>query len=101
MLVTEYFDPDSALPPHDLVFNSIGDADLCCEGLEAANNVLSRTMRPVINRPARVLDTGRVSNVERLRGLSNVIVPRMVTLPRDSLIGPRASDAIAGGSGTM
>ncbi|HEY1982552.1 MAG TPA: tetratricopeptide repeat protein [Xanthobacteraceae bacterium] len=96
VLVTEYFDPGSVLPPHDLVFNSIGDADLCREGLEAAGNVLSRTMRPVINQPSRVLDTGRVSNVERLRGLSNVIVPRMVTLPRDTLIGPRAADVIAG-----
>jgi hypothetical protein len=96
VLVTEYFDPDSVLPGHDLVFNSIGDADLCREGLDAAGDVLSRTMRPVINQPSRVLDTGRVSNVERLRGLSNVIVPRTVTLPRDTLIGPRAADVIAG-----
>ena len=27
------------LPPHDLVFNSIGDADMCAEGLEAARTI--------------------------------------------------------------
>ena len=36
VLVTEYYDPKVPLPPHDIVFNSIGDADLCREGLEAA-----------------------------------------------------------------
>jgi hypothetical protein len=96
VLVAEYFDPASALPQHDLVFNSIGDADLCREGLDAASTVLSRTTRPVINQPALVLESGRVSNVERLRGLPNVIVPRMMTLPRDGLIGPYAADVLAG-----
>ncbi len=94
-LATEYFDPASTLPRHDIVFNSIGDADLCREGLETASVVLSRTTRPVINHPARVLDTGRLSNVERLRGLQNVIVPRMVTLPRQSLMGPDVAGVIA------
>ena len=36
VLVTEYYDAKVALPAHDLVFNSIGDADICAEGLEAA-----------------------------------------------------------------
>ena len=78
VLVTEYYDPKLPLPPHDLVFNSIGDADLCREGLEAARALIARTSRPVINHPARVLKTGRAANAERLRGLPNVIVPRMV-----------------------
>jgi hypothetical protein len=42
------------LPPHDLVFNGIGDADLCREGLEAASRLLRRTDRPVINHPRAV-----------------------------------------------
>ena len=33
--------------------------------------------RPIINHPARVLKTGRAANVERLRGVPDVIVPRM------------------------
>lgn len=86
-LVAEYADPAVALPPHDLVFNSIGDADLCREGLEAAEAIVGRTDRPVLNHPRAVLKTGRSANVERLRGLSNVIVPRIATLPKQSLTG--------------
>lgn len=95
VLVTEYYDPRLPLPPHDLVFNSIGDADLCKEGLEAACLVLARTSRAVINQPLAVLKTGRVCNAERLRGLPNVVVPRMATLPRRLLTGSEAPTAIA------
>jgi hypothetical protein len=95
VLVTEYFDPKTALPAHDLVFNSIGDADLCREGLEAAQAVLARTSRPVVNHPAEVLKSGRATNVERLRGLPNVIVPRIATVPKRLLTAAGAQDAIA------
>jgi len=95
LLVTEYDDPEVPLPRHDFVFNSIGDADLCREGLEAACAVLSRTDRPVINHPRTVLKTGRAANGERLRGLPNVIVPRMLTLPRRLLAGPKAAATVA------
>jgi hypothetical protein len=98
LLVAEYADPRVPLPRHDLVFNSIGDADLCREGLEAASAVLARTDRPLINHPRAVLRTGRAVNVARLRGLPNVIVPRMVKLPRRSLAGPDAA-AVAGSHG--
>ena len=95
VLVTEYADQSSALPPHDLVFNSIGDADLCGEALQAALSLVARTTRPVINHPALVLKTGRAANVERLRGLPNVVVPRMAMLPKRILIAPDAALAIA------
>ena len=97
VLVTEYCDPKLPLPPHDIVFNAIGDADLCGEGLEAARAVLNRTSRPVINRPAQVLKTGRLANIERLRGLANVVVPRIAKLPRRTLAGPGGVEAVAGG----
>jgi hypothetical protein len=96
VLVAEYADPKMPLPPHDLVFNGIGDADLCREGLEAAQRLLERTDRPVINHPGAVLKTGRAGNVERLRGLPNLIVPRVVTVPRHLLAGAEAAAAIAG-----
>ena len=94
--MAEYADPKMPLPPHDLVFNSIGDADLCREGLEAACSVLARTDRPVINHPRAVLKTGRAANAERLRGLPNVVVPRMVTCRGLLLAGPEAAAAVAG-----
>lgn len=95
VLVTEYADPKVPLPPHDLVFNSIGDADLCGEGLEAARAVLARTDRPLINDPTAALRTGRASNAARLRGLLNVVAPHMVTVPRHLLVGPEAAAIVA------
>ena len=95
VLVTEYADRKVPLPPHDLVFNSIGDADLCREGLEAAFAVLARTDRPLINHPGAVLKTGRASNAERLQGLPGVVVPRIATLPREVLASSGAAAAVA------
>ena len=83
------------MPPHDFVFNSIGDADLCRDGLEAACALLERTDWPVINDPRAVLKTGRAANVGRLRGLAHVIVPRMATVPRRLLAGPEAQSIVA------
>jgi hypothetical protein len=99
VLVTEYHDPKVPLPPHDLIFNSIGDADLSDEGLEAALAVLARSSRPVINHPAAVRKTGRASNVERLRGLPNVVVPRMARLPRRALLDSEAAASAIVGNG--
>jgi hypothetical protein len=95
VLVTEYYDPKVPLPYHDLVFNSIGDADLCREGLKAAHTVLAHTSKPVLNHPAQVLKTGRAANVERLRGLPDVTVPRMMKLPRQMLAAQGAAAAVA------
>jgi Tetratricopeptide repeat len=95
VLVADYADPRMPLPHHDLVFNSIGDADLCREALEAADCLLRRTDRPVINHPRAVLETGRASNAARLRGLPNVIVPRMVNVPRRLLAGAQAQAVVA------
>ena len=95
VLVTEYADPKATLQRHDLVFNSIGDADLCREGLDAASSVLARTSRPVINHPAQVLKTGRAANAERLCALPHVVTPRMVTVPKRLLAGPQAAAVIA------
>ena len=95
VLVTEYADPNAALPPHDLIFNSIGDADLCGEALEAAGTLVNQSRRPVINHPRTVLGTGRLANTERLRRLPDVVVPRMVKLPRRLLCGVETSAVAA------
>src|ERR1700681_994406 len=98
VLVSEYYDPKAALPAHDVVFNSIRDADICAEGLEAACSVLRRTSRPVINHPLAVGKTGRAANAGRLRNLPNVITPHMATVPRRALAGPDAA-AVAAANG--
>jgi len=73
------------LPPHDLVFNAVGDADLCWPALDAAEAVLARTSSLVINPPSKVRSTGRAEIAERLADLPGVITPRVRRARRDDL----------------
>lgn len=82
VVYVEAFDPAEPLPPHELVFNAIGDADLCGPALEQAGRLLEKARAPVINRPARVVPTGRADNAQRLGTLPGVITPKMARLPR-------------------
>lgn len=95
VLVAEFADPAAPLPPHDLVFNAIGDADLCRPGLEAACRLLASTACPVINRPQHVLATGRAANAERLGRLPHVVTPRMKLAARRLLTGDSAAAVVA------
>ena len=74
-----------ALPPHDLVFNAIGDADRGGEALAHAASVLDRSGAPVINPPARVAETTRLGLARRLAGRRGIRVPRVALLPRRAL----------------
>lgn len=75
ILAVEFF--DGPLPDHQLVFNAIGDADLCRDALEKSVHLLKKSQAPVINFPEAVLQTGRVENAVRLAALPGVISPRM------------------------
>ncbi|MDR3511431.1 MAG: hypothetical protein P4L73_07350 [Caulobacteraceae bacterium] len=81
VLVVEAHEAVVALPPHDLVFNAVGDADLAPEALDAAEAVLARTTAPVVNPPARIRATGRAAIAERLSGLPGVRTPRVIRAP--------------------
>jgi hypothetical protein len=94
-VMAEFFDPAAPLPPHRLVFNAIGDADLCGPALEAAAALVTRTAMPVINRPVAVLDTGRIANARRLGELAGVTAPPMARLRRTVLAGPEADTVLA------
>jgi tetratricopeptide (TPR) repeat protein len=84
-LYTDYFDPALDLPPHQLVVNAIGDADLCADALDRAEELLARSAAPVINHPARVRPTGRAGNAKRMAGIPGVIAPRIDVLSRREL----------------
>lgn len=86
LVFTEYFDPNQQLPPHGLAINAIGDADLCREGLEAAQALLRQTTAPVINQPAIVAGTGRIEIAARLAKLPSVRTARTVSAPRRELL---------------
>ena len=94
-VVSEFFDLSQPLPPHRLIFNAIGDADLAAEGLAAAQAVTALSGAPVLNAPAAVMATGRADTARRLSRLPGVIAPRIVTLPRERLTAPDAATTLA------
>ncbi len=83
---TEFLDPAHPLPPHALIVNAIGDADLCAEALAAAEAIVARSAAPVINPPALVRRTGRAANAWRLSGIPGVVAPRITPLTRAALL---------------
>src|SRR6202020_1151914 len=42
VIVADYLDSSLPLPPHQLIFNAIGDADLCEPALQAAVRLIAR-----------------------------------------------------------
>ncbi len=97
--VADFFDPATALPPHALVFNAIGDADLARPALEAAQALVARTTAPVINPPSAVLPTGRVENARRLAAVPGLVAPRMANFARAALVEGGAAKLRAQGFG--
>lgn len=86
IVAVECFDRQRALPEHSLLFNAIGDADLCREGLEIACMLAGRSASPVINPPDAVLKTGRLDNAARLAQLPGVITPDIRMLSKAALL---------------
>jgi hypothetical protein len=81
-LYAEHHDPAQPLPPHAVIFNAIGDADLCREALENARGFVAASQAPVVNPPVLVSRTGRVAVADRLRGLADVVAPRIAAMRR-------------------
>jgi glutathione synthase/RimK-type ligase-like ATP-grasp enzyme len=94
VVVPEFYDPQVPLPPHQVVFNVIGDADLDAPALAAAQSLVALTKAPVINHPSAVLATGRADHA-RLAHLPGVVMPLTVTLPRELLSSPEAAATVA------
>jgi aromatic-L-amino-acid/L-tryptophan decarboxylase len=95
VVFVEYYNPAIPLPPHRVVFNTIGDADAEAIALVAAQSVLALTTAPVINGPDRVAATGRDAIAQRLSDIPSVVTPGAVTLPRALLTGMDAATALA------
>jgi len=93
-VVAEFFDPAEPLPPHALILNAIGDADLSAPDMVAAEALVARSTAPVINPPARVRPTGRSANAARLAGLPGVIAPKIEVLARARLLAPDAATTL-------
>ena len=94
VVLPNVYDPDAPLPEHQVVFNSIGDADLCKHALDRAVTLMDRTFAPVINAPAAVLRTGRAANARRLADLPGVVAPTIANFSRNTLAHAQAPQAL-------
>ncbi len=94
-LVAEFLDPTQPLPPHRLIFNAIGDADLSHLDLKAAAALVVRSDAPVINPPAKVLGTSRAANAQRLAHIAGVKTPKIALIAKSALSHARAADDLA------
>ena len=96
VVVADHLDPATPLPPHRLIFNAIGDADLCGPALGAAIRLTASAAVPVINDPRAVMKSGRLDNATELAALPGVIAPKVVVMPRAHLTGLAAAVRLAG-----
>jgi hypothetical protein len=78
----EHARPEETPDPgrYDLVFNTIGDADLAEPSLAAVEAFTSACPKPVLNRPGPVMRTRRDRLGALLGGLADVVVPRTIRL---------------------
>ncbi len=79
-LYVEYADRALALPPHQRVLNAIADADSGAAALARAEQWLTRTSAPVINRPEAVRRCGRAALAETCGDVPGLVVPRTLKL---------------------
>jgi Flp pilus assembly protein TadD len=70
-----YAPEGQAPPPHDFVFNAIGDPDVTEAALNAASRYAASCARPLLNRPGRIARTQRSAMPELLGGIADVVVP--------------------------
>jgi hypothetical protein len=95
VVLPNVYDPDAPLPRHDIVFNSIGDADSCALALDRAVTLMERTFAPVINSPAAVLGTGRAVNARRLAEIPGLVAPVIANVSRELLASSGAARELA------
>lgn len=93
IIAVEYF--DSPLPDHQLIFNAIGDADLCHDGLKKAARLIEQSTAPVINYPDAVLLTGRLQNARHLGKLPGVIAPHVALIAKSDFYAGLVSRLLA------
>ena len=80
VLYADAFDPGEPLPEHDIIFNAVGDADLCGAELRQVQVLLERAGETSLNPPAQVMLTTRLHNAQRLGRTDAVIAPRILQI---------------------
>ena len=93
-LAGEFFDLKTSPPPHDLIWNAIAEADLCAEGLSAAQTCLEAWGAVAINPPEKVRLTGRCETAQRLGELANVVTAPIMALTKPDLLSGKANPSL-------
>ena len=94
IMAVEYFDEQLQLPPHQMILNAIGDADICQRGLEIACRLIEKSKAPIANHPAVVMQTGRLMNAKRLGVIPGVVTPRILLLSKADLSSGKALEIL-------
>ena len=96
VVVADFYDPQTPLPHHQLIFNGIGDVEVAAEALVSAKSILCSVSTPVLNVPDAVLSTGRSENANRLARISGVRTARTKAYPHALLAGEQGLAALEG-----
>ncbi|MBF0561061.1 MAG: tetratricopeptide repeat protein [Alphaproteobacteria bacterium] len=88
---------EESLPPYDVVFNIIGNAEHMDPSLSRMIRFLGRCQRPVLNPPAKVILTRRDLMPVLLSGIDKVVVPPVMRLRREEMDANLVSRLAAGG----
>jgi hypothetical protein len=87
----------STLPEAEVVFNAIGDADLCGEALARVRELLRTSAAPVVNAPKAVMRTARVEAARRMAQVPGVRAAATVAVARARLATAPAAVAAENG----
>jgi tetratricopeptide (TPR) repeat protein len=82
----EHHQDYSKIPEYDVLFNVIGDMDLCETSIEHAERLVALNTKPVLNTPRAVAATARVTNAARLGRLPGVKTATMHEFKRTRLL---------------
>jgi len=96
VVVADYCENLAPMPHHQVIFNTIGDADICVPALKRAAAIVRASGAPVINDPLAVTRTGRACNAARMSRLSCVRAPRIVEAPQALLASDDGPSALKG-----
>ena len=74
--------PEQALPHYDVVFNAISDADVALYSRVEVERFLASNHKPWLNRPERVILTGRDHAAALLDGIQGIQIPAVARWQR-------------------
>jgi tetratricopeptide (TPR) repeat protein len=87
-IAAEFVNDDTPLPTHDVIFNAIGEADRSPESIDAAERLVSRSNRRILNHPAIVRTTGRVETASRFAHIPGVVTAKTRRVSREHAADP-------------